>query len=109
MFHILKSTPKYKKQVQQYVTWRRSQPQYSLVASTEELWVHDFFKKSGITDLSDATCEHVKKYMQIVKNEYGSTHSYRTAVKAIGCFFAHFHSKNIPCISRQSIYRTIRA
>jgi site-specific recombinase XerD len=103
MYHFLFKNVA-EQQIEQYVAWRNEKHQYASTSKTERRWIEDFIFVCNIKDLTRADRDHIRTYLTHVKDNYGTTHSYRTALKALGCIYAHMHAQQIPCISRPIIY-----
>lgn len=105
LFLRKKVVPVLEQQIGEYMTWRERM--YPLAAVGEKRWLHDFFRVTGKREVCEVTIVDVGLYHKHVTNEYQTRHSEQCAMKAIGCFFAYFHARGWPCISRESVHGAI--
>jgi hypothetical protein len=88
-------------QIAEYHAWRERM--YETCAIDECRWVRDFFEYCKKESVSSVRISDITAYHRYVVEEYKTRHSENSAIRALGCFFAYFHARNFPCLSRASI------
>lgn len=106
LFFFKKTKPsEWEECLEEYYAWRKRT--YSATADREKRWIEFFFKYTGCKQLSQPSISDVLKTCQYVETHYKTKYSRSQFLRSNGNFFAYFHSRGYPCLSRKSFSKVI--